>query len=392
MSQRTRFEVSTQRAYRSLLGILSIAFIFVSFPNTGRTHRLADVALCRRNATRWFMTETPGKMTETPDLARKAGMDALSDVLRVAHLTGGVFLHAEFFAPWCIATRLSPEHCAPLLGSASHLIIYHYVVEGDLRIRIDGEEGDGIVIGAGEVVLLPRNDLHLMGSDLSLPPVPGRDIIQPPKDGGLFSIRHGGTGRCTRMVCGFLGYASEGNPVISSLPPLLNLRLEQGGAAEWIRSTFQYAAQEVSTSRPGSETVLAKVSELLFVETVRRYAEALPEGQTGWFSGLREPHVARALALMHSDITRRWTVDDLGRETGLSRSALAERFVRLIGAPPMQYLASWRMQVAAQSLRDTTMSLAQVAKAVGYDTEASFSRAFKKAFGVAPATWRRSTS
>jgi AraC-like DNA-binding protein len=339
-----------------------------------------------------FMTETPGKMTETPDLARKAGMDALSDVLRVAHLTGGVFLHAEFFAPWCIATRLSPEHCAPLLGSASHLIVYHYVVEGDLRIRIEGEDGDGVVIGAGEVVLLPRNDLHLMGSDLSLPPVPGRDIIQPPKDGGLFSIRHGGAGRRTRMVCGFLGYASEGNPVISSLPPLLNLKLEQGGAAEWIRSTFQYAAQEVSSSRPGSETVLAKVSELLFVETVRRYAEALPEGRTGWFAGLREPHVARALALIHRDITRRWTVDDLGRETGLSRSALAERFVRIIGAPPMQYLASWRMQVAAQDLRNTTMSLAQVAKSVGYDTEASFSRAFKKAFGVAPATWRRSTS
>src|SRR5215475_5231352 len=218
-----------------------------------------------------------------------------------------------------------------------------------------------------------------MGSDLSLPPVPGRDVIQPPRDGGLFSIRHGGAGRRTRMVCGFLGCSSaEGNPVISGLPSLLNLKLDQGGASEWIRSTFQYAAQEVSSSRPGAETVLAKVSELLFVETVRRYAEALPEGQTGWFSGLREPHVARALALMHSDITRRWTVDDLGRETGLSRSALAERFVRLIGAPPMHYLASWRMQVAAQSLRNTSMSLAQVAKTVGYDSEAAFSRAFKK--------------
>ena len=217
-------------------------------------------------------------------------MDALSDVLRVAHLTGGVFLHAEFFAPWCIAARVAPEHCAPFLGPASHLIIYHYVVEGDLHIRVDGEEGEGLVIGAGEVVLLPRNDLHLMGSDLSLPPVAGSDIIHPPKDGGLFSIHHGGAGRRTRMVCGFLGCASaEGNPVIASLPPLLKLNVEQGGAAEWIRSTFQYAAEEVSTGRPGSETVLAKLSELLFVETVRRYAEALPDGQTGWFAGLREP-------------------------------------------------------------------------------------------------------
>jgi AraC-like DNA-binding protein len=320
-------------------------------------------------------------------------MDALSDVLRVAHLTGGVFLHAQFFAPWCIAARIAPEHCAPALGPASHLIIYHYVVEGDLHIRVEGEEGEGVVIGTGEVVMLPRNDLHLMGSDLSLPPVAGSDIIHPPTDGGLFSIHHGGNGKCTRMVCGFLGCASaENNPVISSLPPLLKLKVEQGGAAEWIRSTFQYAAQEVAAGRPGSETVLAKLSELLFVETVRRYAEALPDGETGWFAGLREPYVARALTLLHRDITRRWTVDDLGREVGLSRSALADRFVRLIGVPPMHYLANWRMQVATQKLRNTSATLAQVAEVVGYDSEAAFSRAFKKAFGAAPATWRRSNS
>ena len=318
-------------------------------------------------------------------------MDALSDVLRVAHLTGGVFLHAEFFAPWCMGGRIAPELCAPSVGPASHLIIYHYVVEGDLRIRVEGEEGDGVVIGAGELVLLPRNDPHLMGSDLSLPPVPGRDVIRSPEDGGLFSIHHGGNGRCTRMICGFLGSDSaKGNPVLSTLPPLLKLNVEHGGAAEWIRSTFQYAAAEVAAGRPGSETVLAKLSELLFVEAVRRYAEALPEGQTGWFAGLREPYVARALALLHRNVNRRWTVEDLGREVGLSRSALSDRFTRLIGMPPMNYLANWRMQIATQKLRDTSASIAQVADAVGYDSEAAFSRAFKKAFGVAPATWRRS--
>ncbi len=259
-------------------------------------------------------------------------MDALSDVLRVAHLTGGVFLHAEFFAPWCIATRVGPEHCAPglgpALGPASHLIPYHYIIEGEFQVRVDGEDGADLTVGPGEVVLVPRNDLHLMGSDLSLTPVLGSDIIQPPKDVG----------------------------------------------------------------RPGSETVLAKLSELLFVEAVRRYAEALPEGQTGWLAGLREPYVARALALLHRDITRRWTVDDLCREVGLSRSALADRFIRLIGVPPMHYLANWRMQVATQKLRSTSASLAQIAEIVGYDSEAAFSRAFKKAFGAAPATWRRLNS
>jgi AraC-like DNA-binding protein len=318
-------------------------------------------------------------------------MDALSDVLRVAHLTGGVFLHAEFFAPWCVATRVAPEHCAPALGPASHLILYHYVVEGELRLRVEGQGGETLVLGEGEVVMLPRNDLHLMGSDLALPPTRGRDIIQPPQNGGLFTIRHGGNGERTRMVCGFLGCDNaESNPVISTLPPALKLNLEEGAASEWIRSTFQYAAEEVAAGRPGSETVLAKLSELLFVETVRRYAESLPEGKTGWLAGLRDTHVARALALIHRDIARPWTVDELGRNVGLSRSALADRFIRLIGAPPMHYLARWRMQVAMEKLRTTNASLAQVAEMVGYESEAAFSRAFKKAVGTAPATWRHS--
>ncbi len=315
-------------------------------------------------------------------------MDALSDVLRVAHLTGGVFLRADFFAPWCMSGRVDPSHCAPNLGPASHLIAYHYVVEGGLRIRVEGE--DDVAIGAGEVVVQPRNDLHLVGRDLIVPPVVGSEIIRQPGGAGLYSIHHGGDGERTRMICGYLGCAgAEANPLISTLPPLLKLNVEQGGAAEWIRSTFQFAAEEVSSGRAGSDTVLAKLSELLFVEAVRRYAETLPDHQTGWLAGLREPFIARALALLHGDITRRWTGDDLGREVGLSRSALADRFIRLIGVPPMHYLTSWRMQVATQKLRNTNASLGQVAQAVGYDSEAAFSRAFKKAFGAAPATWRR---
>jgi len=272
------------------------------------------------------------------------------------------------------------------------MILYHYVVEGELHIRVEGEGGKDLVLGVGDVVLLPRNDLHLVGSDLNRPPVAGSDIIQPPKEGGLFTIHHGGGGKRTRMICGYLGCDSaEGNPVISTLPSLLKLDAEQGGAAEWIRSTFQYAADEVAAGRPGSETVLAKLSELLFVEAVRRYAEGLPQGETGWLAGLRDPHVARALALLHRDIARPWSVDDLSREVGLSRSALADRFIGLIGMPPMHYVASWRMQVATQKLRNTNASLAQVADMVGYSSEAAFSRAFKKAFGTAPATWRRSS-
>jgi AraC-like DNA-binding protein len=317
-------------------------------------------------------------------------MDALSDVLRVAHLTGGVFLNAEFCAPWCVAARMAPEYCAPVLGSASHLIPYHYVIEGELHLRIEGEDAETFALGTGGVVLMPRNDLHLMGSDLSLPPVLASDLIQPTRNGGLLSIRHGGDGARTQMICGFLGCdIVEASPIISNLPPALKLELARGAAADWIQSTFQYAADEVAAGRPGSDTVLAKLSELLFVEAVRQYAESLPEEQTGWLAGLRDTHVARALALIHHDIARQWTVDELGREVGLSRSALAERFTSLLGMPPMQYVASWRMQLAKQKLRTTGASLAQVADMVGYESEAAFSRAFKKAVGTAPATWRR---
>jgi AraC-like DNA-binding protein len=230
-----------------------------------------------------------------------------------------------------------------------------------------------------------------MGSDLGLPPVMGRDVIRPPGEGGLFSIRHGGDGARTSLVCGLLGYdGTRGNPVISGLPAMMRFRIGERGAAEWIRSTFRYAADELAARRPGSEAVLAKVSELLFVEAVRAYAETLPEDQTGWLAGMRDPYVARALALLHRELGRSWTVDDLGREVGLSRSALAERFTRLIGVAPMGYLADWRMQVAAKELRDTSASLAEIARAIGYESEAAFSRAFKRAFGAAPATWRRS--
>ena len=318
-------------------------------------------------------------------------MDALSDVLRVTQLSGGVFLHAEFTAPWCLAARMVPELCAPFLGAAAHLVPYHYVVEGELRIGLEGREA--VALRQGEMILFPGNDLHFMGSDLALRPTSVRDILQGFQGVGPHHIRHGGGGAVTRMICGYLGCASaRGNPVFATLPPTMRIRVEQGGSGAWFRSMFEYAASEIAVGQPGSSTVLAKVSELLFVEAVRRYAKELPEGETGWLAGLQDKIVARALGLLHADVARSWNVDTLGREVGLSRSALAERFVRVLGVSPMQYLAQWRMQVAAQSLRTTSLSLARVAERVGYESEAAFSRAFKKTFGTAPATWRRSAA
>jgi AraC-like DNA-binding protein len=251
-------------------------------------------------------------------------MDALSDVLRVMRLKGGVFLHGEFSDPWCLGVTLAPDSCTPYLGPSAHLIAYHYVLEGHMRVRMgDGTELD---VAAGQSVLFPRNDPHVLGSDLELDPVPGERVVQSPADGGLERIVLGGGGAPTRIVCGFLGTEDvRGNPVIAALPAALRLDVRHDVAAEWVRNTFRYAADEIAAGRLGSETVMAKLSELLLVEAIRRYAETLPEQATGWLAGLRDPFLSRAIARLHADIAAPWTVEELGRQVGLSRSALSDR-------------------------------------------------------------------
>jgi AraC-like DNA-binding protein len=315
-------------------------------------------------------------------------MDALSDVLRAARLGGGIFFHAEFSAPWCLAARMTPEMCGPLLPSAGNLIPYHYVAGGELSVAVDGQPARRL--GRGDIVVFPRNDFHLMGSDLGLPPVSAAQVVLAGGGDRIPTVRHGGGGAVASLVCGFLACDQLlGNPIVSALPAAIVLRVDDTDSADWIRSTFQYAAHEAAAGQPGSETVLAKLSELLFVEAVREYVRAMPPERSGWLAGLRDPGVGRALALMHNEIAHPWSVEELGRRSGLSRSSLSERFTRLIGVSPMHYLVDWRLQVAGQLLRETADPLARIAERVGYESEAAFSRAFKKKFGRAPAGWRR---
>ena len=313
--------------------------------------------------------------------------DALSDVLRVVRLTGGVFLDAEFSEPWCIRAQLGPEDCRMFGVSPERVIATHYVFEGTARLALDGEPP--VELGAGDLVLLARNDPHRLGSDLSRTPISVDDLIQPPGETGLATLRHGGGGARTRIVCGFLASGLSVNPLFASLPRVFTLRSGQGSARDWIESSFRFAAAELAAGRPGSDTVLAKLSELLFIEAVRAYIAALPPDRTGWLAGLRDPHVGRALALLHDRVAHAWTVEELARQVGLSRSALGERFAALLGEPPMRYLTRWRMQLAALRLRESDDPVARIAADVGYDSEAAFHRAFKRELGVPPARWRR---
>lgn len=314
-------------------------------------------------------------------------MDALSDLLRVVRLSGGVFLDAEFSAPWCIAAKVGPEDCRLVMAEPARVIAFHYVVSGRLLLQVADDAP--IDLRSGAMVLLPRNDAHTLASEPGLPPASSDDLLQPTPGGGLARIRYGGGGETTRIVCGFVGMEARHHPLIDALPATLVLDLNGEPAGEWVASTFRYAAGELGAVHAGAAMMLAKLSELLFVEAVRRYVAALPAGRSGWLAGLRDPVVSRALALLHTQLARPWTAEDLAREVFLSRSAFADRFTALIGVPPIRYLATWRMQVAAQRLRESHRSVAQVAEEVGYQSEAAFTRAFKREFAVAPGQWRR---
>lgn len=314
-------------------------------------------------------------------------MDALSDVLRVVGLTGGVFLDAEFSAPWCVAGKVAPEMCRPFMVQPERVVCFHYLLEGALTVRL----ADGVPqrVSAGQVIMLPRNDLHVFGSADGSAPIGAADLFPPPQDLGVSKIVHGGGGERTRMICGFLGGNSQMHPLIESLPAMMTIDLASLPSGDWMARTFTYAAQTLAEGDPGAATVMAKMSELLFVEAIRRYLASLPPEQTGWLAGLRDPTVGKALSLMHARLDQDWTTDSLAREVNLSRSAFAERFTSLIGLPPMRYLLNWRMQIATQKLRETRQTIAQISFAVGYESEAAFTRAFRREFGLPPATWRR---
>lgn len=314
-------------------------------------------------------------------------MDALSDVLRVTRLTGAVFLDAQFTAPWCVQARLGPDDCTPYLPHPERVICFHFVAEGRAQLQRAGDAP--VEVGAGEIVLFPHNDLHYIGSAITPRPVDAHALIRPAEGSGLPRIVHGGGGERTRLVCGFLGSEAPEDPLLAMLPPLLTLDVRSTPGGDWIARSFAFAASDVAAAGPGAATVLARLSELLFVEAVRRYIAGLPAQQTGWLAGLRDAAIGRALALLHGRIAEDWTAETLARAVGLSRSVFASRFAALVGAPPMRYLTSWRLQVAASKLREGRRSVAQIAFEVGYQSEAAFNRAFRREFGVPPATWRR---
>ena len=314
-------------------------------------------------------------------------MDPLSEVLRLIRLQGALFLSGEFHEPWCVSAPEAAQFASVLCPGAPQLAILHMVLQGRCWVRLP--DGEQVALEAGDVAAMPRGHAHLIGSGLRHAPVDLQHVVRV-KLPELAPIRYGGEGAACLVVCGWFAYESDvPNPLVSSLPSLFRASVGSGPGGAWIEQSIRYALHEADAGHPGATAMAAKVAEALFVETLRAYIDALPAQQSGWLAGLRDPQVGRCLTLMHQHPARAWSVEGLAQEVHVSRSVLAERFGHLLGVPPMLYLKRLRLAPAARMLCATRrVNLLQVAGAIGYESEASFGRAFKAEYGVAPGAWR----
>lgn len=322
--------------------------------------------------------------------------DTLSDVLEALRLSGAMFFLVDARTPWVAETPASMHLAPAILPAAHHVVSYHVVTHGACWCESPGQAP--LRLETGDVLVVPRGHAYRLAS------TPGLRTGWTLEDalawframaGGRmpFVVTEGGEqDEQLRLVCGFLGCdALAFNPVLTTLPALLRVRL-RSDSTDRLRTLLDYAVTEASRAHPGSRSVLLRIAELMFVEVLRSYLvteTAEPAEGANWLGGLRDPIVGRALAALHAEPARTWTLADLARRAGTSRSVLAARFPSFVGCPPMLYLARWRMQLAASRLAAGTTPVIAVASAVGYESEAAFCRAFRKATGVTPSAWRR---
>jgi AraC-like DNA-binding protein len=270
------------------------------------------------------------------------------------------------------------------------VLLFHMLVEGRAFARLEDGRREELV--AGDIVILPHSDVHFLGNGGPEKPVDSFAVFGPNLRDGLKMVRFGGGGEVTRFVCGFLACDPRlSEVVLTGLPRLLKVSVTSGPSGQWIEQSIRFTVDQ-NQSFPGSGLVVAKLSEVLFVETIRSYINSLPAEQTGWLAGTRDPTVGQALALLHREAAYPWTIAELGKRVGLSRTRLAERFQHFLGVAPMAYLANWRMKLGAEMLQAGAASVAEVAASVGYGSEAAFNRAFKREFGCPPAQFRRQTT
>jgi AraC-like DNA-binding protein len=315
-------------------------------------------------------------------------MEILSEVLKAVKLDGAMFYNAEFSSPWCARSIDARTVTSYLSPNSQQVIIFHLLTEGRGYAHVEGYDRP-VPLNAGDIVIVPHGDAHILGNGPSVTPVGREQVLEQVLSQGLKVSRMGGGGELTKFICGYMSCDPQLSRVfLGGLPPIMKVNIRDDSSGQWLENSIRYSVDHADTPRPGDETVLAKLSEVLFVETLRRYIAQLPQEQTGWLAGVRDPEVGKALALMHRKPAHPWTIAALANQVGISRSVLAERFRRYLSETPIAYLTRWRLQLGAQMLKSSSSGVAQIAAEVGYESESSFNRAFKREFGLPPARFR----
>jgi AraC-like DNA-binding protein len=315
-------------------------------------------------------------------------MDALSEMLNAVHMTGAIFINAEFSEPWGVSVPSAQAIAATMAPGTEQLVNYHLITEGQASARMDGEPE--LTLESGDVLILPHGDPHSLFCGTPPAFISSGEALERYFAGDLVRLTLGGSGLRTRVVCGFFGCDRHAARLfLAGLPRMMKLSVRGDAAGEWLENSIRYLASEAGSARAGRTVLLSKMAEALFIETLRRYMEQLTPEQTGWLAAARDPVVGLALSLLHRSPRRHWTLDNLAAAAGTSRSVLSERFTRYLGEPPLTYLTRWRLQLAAQLLKTTRRSIMQLADDVGYESEAAFNRAFKREFGAPPAQYRK---
>jgi AraC-like DNA-binding protein len=323
--------------------------------------------------------------------------DVLSDVLSAVRLTGSVFFDVSAKPPWVAEAPPAAKIANEVAPGAQHAIEYHVVTRGSCWISlVDSGAFEPVRLQEGDIAVMPHGDPHALSSSAGMRAEPTMDIYRRPNDDNAlpFMLRTGSEGEAdTHLICGFFSCDIRPfNPLLNALPRFMRLTRSMSNGSNGLLDQFiRFATIESGNRRAGSQSVLNKLSELMFVEVIRMHMDQLPTDNAGWLAGLRDPLVGRTLALLHARPAHGWTLDELATQAGASRSALTERFSHLIGYPPIQYLTRWRMQIAAKRLADRNAKIAAIAQDVGYESEAAFSRAFKKTVGQSPSEWRNSS-
>ena len=313
--------------------------------------------------------------------------DLLSDVLRAVRLDGAFFYQVEAALPWCTYATGARDLLPDVLPEAEQLIPYHILLSGTCWAGLEGEPP--IRMEAGDVVVFPHGGAHVMSGTEERHAYVATIEEGPRRYPETVLLGPAGT-RDTTLVCGFLGCdVRPYNPLLTALPDCIHVR---GIADGWLGRFPRQVVEESRAGTAGSETMLTRMAELMFIEVIRQHLQGIPGEQRGWLAGLHDPVIGLALTKIHAEPARSWTLAELARVTRSSRSVLAERFTGIVGVPPMQYLMKWRLQLAAEQLATGSAKVAAVATSVGYDSEAAFSRAFKRETGLSPGAWRQSRS